>query len=112
MRPLSCAVFPHLGARHPKGYFDTGTNLGIAEEHIYVSVEAVEYLARELGWQGPEQIKESEQAYESLERENALLRDQLADADRFAEAAEYTLGRFGQHVRNKPGRKPKSAQEA
>lgn len=112
MRPLHCAVYPQLGAGHPKGYFDSGNTIGLAEEHIYISVEAVESLARELGWASPETQKAHGAAYEALERENHDLREQVREADKFAESAEYTLGRFGQSVKRKPGPRAKVAQEA
>ena len=113
MRPLHCAVFPQLGAGHAKGYFDTANTIGLTDEHIYVSVEAVESLARELGWYSPEDAAAHGRAFEALERENRELVEQVAEADKFAESAEYTLQRFGSKVQKKPGRpKSKAAQEA
>lgn len=106
-RPNHCAVLPSLGAAHARGYFDTGVDLQGFDNRVYVSVEAVEVMARKLGWVGPETIADHDTQVADLEREVSLLRDQLRDADQFAEAAEYTLSRFGQRVQKKPGRKPR-----
>ena len=113
MRPLHCAIFPHLGARAPRGYVDTGTRIGLDESQVYLSIEGLEQTAlRFLDVVRGDELREATQQIEALKREVADLQEQVREADRFAEAAEYTLGRFGQHVRNKPGRKPKASQEA
>lgn len=113
IRPLHCAIFPHLGARHPKGYVDTGTKIGLDENQVYLSIEGLEQVAlRFLDVVRRDELREAQARIAELERRNLDLQEQVREADRFAEAAEYTLGRFGQHVRNKPGRKPKAAQEA
>ena len=104
--PHHCAVFPHIGSAQPEGYFDTGTNLpgpGIHTHSVYVSVVAVKELARKLSYVSPEELARVHAQVETLARENALLREQLAEADRFAEAAEYTLNKFDSRVRRKPG---------
>ena len=113
INPHRCAVIPFIGnSNSQKGFIDAGHDLPGWDPHVYVSVEAVEEMARLIGWQpaGSLQLKDTEIG--RLERKVAELEEQVREADRFAEAAEYTLGRFGQHVRNKPGRKPKASQEA
>jgi hypothetical protein len=109
IRPMRCAVCPTIGANHSEGFIDTGAEMDACpvEQRVYVSVVAVRELMRTLGWPTPEQHTELVEKCDRLERENISLELQVREADRFAEAAEYTLGRFGQHVRNKPGRKPK-----
>ena len=114
IRPLHCAVLPQLGARHVKGYVDTGSRVGPTEEQVYVSIEALEILSHKfLDVVRRDELKQAQDRITDLEHKLRAAEDELREADKFAEAAEYTLGRFGQHVRNKPGRKPKAtSQEA
>ena len=112
IRPLHCAIYPHLGARHPKGYVDCGTTVGIDDAHVYLSIEGLEQVALKfLDVVRADELREANKRIEDLEHKLHAAQDELREADRFAEAAEYTLGRFGQHVRNKPGRKPKAPAE-
>lgn len=110
IRPHRCAVIPYLGASNASGFIDTGMDLD--REHVYVSFEAVCEMAKMLGWVGPSVAKGQEARIAELEAEIDDLHAQLQEADRFAEAAEYTLGRFGSKVQNKPGRKPKTEKVA
>ena len=113
MRPLHCAIFPHLGARNPRGYIETGSRIGIDDSAVYLSIEGLEQVALKfLDVVRADELREANKRIEDLEHRLHAAQDELREADRFAEAAEYTLGRFGQHVRNKPGRKPKASQEA
>lgn len=112
LRPHHCAAIPFVGnSNAKKGFFDTGQDLPGWDPHVYVSVEAVEEMARLIGWQPAHVGQQNTAVLEEKDREIALLREQLEEADRFAEAAEYTLGRFGEKVRNKPGRKPRREEE-
>lgn len=111
-RPNLCVVLPHLGASHHKGYIDPGNDLTCIDPHPYVSVQAVEEMNKVLGW--PTQQQHAD-AIAELERALARVDDleaQLAEADRFAESVKWTLGRFGEEVRNKPGRPKKKESEA
>lgn len=110
-RPGRCAVFPQIGGNHPRGFFDTGSEMPGFDNHVYVSVVAAESMAQRLGWSSPEDMAEMREQYETLERECARLREEIEDADRFAEAAEYTLNKFNTKVQKKPGRKPGAAKE-
>jgi hypothetical protein len=103
IRPNRCAVIPFIGNHNAKaGFFDTGQDMR-GDDHVYISVEAVEDMARAMGW-GPKDVVLAARV-ERQEKEIADLKVQVAEADRFAEAAEYTLERFGSKVRAKPGRK-------
>lgn len=106
IRPQHCAVFPSLGARHSKGYIDTHVDLD--RERVYISVEAVEQLATLQGWHPPERQAAYDDMLAAKDAEIADLRERLVEADRFAEAAKYTLGKFGQTVQRKPGPRPKA----
>lgn len=89
--PLACAVFPTLGARHPKGYYRTDNVLpgpGIHEHTVYVSVEAVEVLARKEGWFPPGAVVELETQVDVLRSERDQLRDDLAEANRQLDAID------------------------
>jgi hypothetical protein len=113
MRPLHCAIFPHLGARHPKGYVQTGSKIGIDDNAVYLSIEGLEQVALKfLDVVRRDELREVQERVAELERRNLDLQEQVREADRFAEAAEYTLGRFGSKVQKKPGRRPQAPQEA
>ena len=52
IRPHRCAVVPFIGnSNAKKGFIDTGSDLPGWDPHVYVSVEAVEEMARMIGWQ-------------------------------------------------------------
>jgi hypothetical protein len=89
--PLACAVFPTLGARHPKGYYRTDNVLpgpGIHEHTVYVSVEAVEVLARKEGWISPEEHANQRAHIEGLARELEQYKGDLAEAQRHLDAID------------------------
>jgi hypothetical protein len=98
MPPHMCAVFPTLGANHPKGYFDTGNeipDLGPnSVRRYYVSVEGVEQLATRLGWAPPAEHQAAVAEVAALKLEIDRLNDELREADRALEAVD-TLARRG-----------------
>lgn len=52
MRPHRCAAIPFIGnSTAKKGFIDTGQDLRGWDPHVYLSVEAVEQMARMIGWQ-------------------------------------------------------------
>jgi hypothetical protein len=107
MRPHHCAVFPQVaGSTSRRGFFDTGNDFR-ERDHCYVSVEAVEQLASKIGWQPQSAFASLTAKINRQDGELELLRQRLADAEKFREAAEYTLSSLGQKVRNKPGRPKK-----
>lgn len=104
IRPFHCAMWPQLGARHAKGYFDVGTDDPEGWNHSFVSVEFVEQAARELGFASPAEVAELKTVVEQHERTIESLEAEIREADKFAESAEYTLAHFGERIRMKPGR--------
>lgn len=108
LRPHRCAVIPYVGNHNAsKGFFDTGQHLAGWDPHVYISVQAVEHLAGYLGCRAPDlTIQAKLDAKDERIRE---LEEQLAEAQRFQEAAEYTMEKFGTKVRQRPGPKAKTA---
>jgi hypothetical protein len=108
MPPHRCAVIPFKGNSSSRGFIDTGMDLPGWDPHVYVSVEAVEEMARMIGWE-PRHVsaRHAQKTHEAQARISEL-EELLAGHERFREAAEYTLNQFGAQVRNKPGRKPRA----
>lgn len=108
IRPHRCAVIPFIGNSNTKrGFFDTGVDLPGWDPHVYVSVEAVEQMASQVGWQPNQiaagyarQVKDRDQQIGTLEARIAELEQQVS-AVQVLKAAGYTAAR-------KPGRPPKA----
>lgn len=107
IRPNHCAVLPHMGHAHPRGYVDTGVDLHGFDNHIYISVVAVEQLARAAGLPTPGEVADlglelqaSRERIAELEAENQAQAEQLE--------AVAVLKRYGTKVERKPGRPSKS----
>lgn len=104
-------MLPQLGARHAKGYFDTGQDDPELLNHQYVSVEFVELAAQDLGWQSPDTVADTATAIEDLEREVRRLQAEVDDLNRDFEAID-VLESSGYTKRRKPGRPRKEAEHA
>ncbi len=105
-RPHKCAVIPFIGNSNAAGGFiDTGQRLEGWDPHVYISVQAAEEMARFLGWQPAIAETAQLQKLQSRDEEIAALKAEVAELERFRDAAEYTLSTIGQKVRAKPGRK-------
>jgi hypothetical protein len=104
IRPHRCAVLPIMGAHNSRGFIDSGQD-SRADDHIYVSVEAVEQMARFIGWEQSTGRTQAEAKVKAKDERIAELETEVEELERFRDAAEYTLGSFGAKVRNKPGRK-------
>lgn len=110
-RPHVCAVFPHIGGDHPRGYFETGNTLTAIDPKIYVSVVAAEHMARDLGFIDAEThqgvLDELAAARAELEQAEARIGDLEAviDAIDTIESADF-------RARRKAGRKPAAAKAA
>lgn len=109
VRPFRCAVVPYIGNGRGNAFIDTGQDLDL--EHVYISDAGAEAVARMLGWVPPGELRQARAEVEVLKLEVERLQEEVREADRFAEAAEYTLGRFGQKVQRKPGRPKKKVEE-
>jgi hypothetical protein len=112
IRPFQCAMLPTLGARHAKGYYDTGQDDPEGWNHAYVSVEFVELAARAEGFASPAEVARLGQIIAEHERKIEALEAEIREADKFAESAEYTLAHLGERIRKKPGRPRKEAANA
>lgn len=111
IKPHRCAAIPFIGASHPAGFIDTGSELDGFDNHVYVSVAALTEMVKVMGWPTKE---EHTAAIGELERSLARvteLETELEEAERFAESVKWTLGRFGEDVKNKPGRPKKALKE-
>lgn len=109
MRPHRCAAVPFIGnSNAKKGFIDTGTDLAGWDPHVYVSVEAVEEMARMIGWQ-PAHVQQVNAAKASDVR--AELEAAKAEADVLREqlAAVRVLKQTGFVQANPPGRPKKVA---
>lgn len=111
IRPQRCAALPQIGPNHPRGYVDTGSELfGGLDNHVYVSVVAVEEMARLIGWHPRRDVKTLEaQRDQALDRVREL-EEALASAERNLDAADLLADQFT--LRRKPGRPRKEEVEA
>ena len=108
MLPGQCAV--NLSSEDPGGFVDTLLTVPAVDPRVYVSRQAVIDMGRLFGFPEPAEVDELRQANRELSSMVEDLKAQLQEADRYAEAAEYTLtATFGDKtkIRHKPGRKAK-----
>lgn len=93
IRPHRCAVIPFIGSTHAKGFIDTGAEMGVGNfrEHVYVSIVAVEEMARMIRWCSPAERRSLEitrdDALKQLQRMREE-RDELAEFKARIEAFE------------------------
>jgi hypothetical protein len=106
VRPGRCAVLPYIGSTNSQyGFIDTGAEMPGFDNHVYVSVLAVEQMAQMIGWQPPHAIQEV-QAQLDLERTaRAEAEAKAADLERKL-AAVQVLKQAGYTASRKPGRPP------
>lgn len=107
---MHCAVLPQLGHAHARGYVDCGTELRGWDNHIYISVVAIEKLAQTVGLPTPSEVaglglelQEARERIAALEAENAGMSEQLD--------AVAVLKRYGTKAERKPGRPTKKTTE-
>lgn len=108
--PGHCIV--NLSSEDAGGFIDTLLTPAAVDPRVYVSRQAVIDMGRLFGFPTPEETQALSEALESATKHVDQLEAELAEADRYAEAAEYTLkATFGsdQKIRAKPGRKAKVA---
>lgn len=106
--PGHCIV--NLSHEDHGGYVDIGPRQ-LVDPRVYVSRQAVIDMGRLFRFPTPEEHEEAVAAIESLTKKAEHLAQELAEADKYAEAAEYTLkATFGDDtkIRQKPGRKVKN----
>lgn len=112
MEPGHCIV--NLSHEDTGGFVDTCLSVPTVDPRIYVSRQAVIDMGRLFGFMDPIEADVLSDALETATKRIDHLEGQLAEADRYAEAAEYTLkASFGNDtkIRNKPGRKPQGAKD-
>jgi hypothetical protein len=110
-RPHRCAAIPFIGNSNAKrGFVDTGQRLPGWDPHVYVSLEAVEEMARMIGWQPAhidqrqrDHVKALEAKVARAEAEN----EQLTERLNAVRVLKNRNGRFEQV--NPPGRPRKVA---
>jgi hypothetical protein len=106
--PGHCIV--NHSSEDPGGFIDLGQS-ALIDPRIYLSRQAVIDAGRMFGFPTPEEHDDLIATVEKLSRLVEDLEAQLAEADKYAEAAEYTLrATFGDDtkIRQKPGRKAKA----
>lgn len=106
--PHRCAVVPYIGnSNTQRGFIDTGMDLPGWDPHVYVSVDAVEQMARLVGWEPRSVAVRQAARVEVLEGRIAELEAELAESGRTLEAVQ-VLKAAGYSAQRKPGR-PKKA---
>jgi hypothetical protein len=110
--PHRCAAIPFIGNSSAKrGYIDTGQRINGWDPHIYISVEAVEEMARMIGWQ-PAHVQKGHAA-KVAELEDRLARSEATKTDlERAFMAIDVLASRDFVARKKPGRPPNEKQVA
>jgi len=110
IRPNKCVVYPHIGHDHAKGYIDTGMDMLGVEPHAYISIQAVEDIAKQLGYLLPAdheimcaELVEANGKIIELERE-------LNEASNVLDAID-AIESVGFRARKKPGRKPRVSKD-
>jgi hypothetical protein len=100
-------VIPFVGnSNAKKGFIDTGTDLSGWDPHVYVSVEAVEEMARMIGWQ-PAHVQQGTKERAAVVQ--ADLESARAEVEALTEqlAAVRVLKNSGFAQANPPGRPKK-----
>lgn len=105
IRPSRCAVFPQIAGNHPQGFFDCGELPGF-DNRVYVSIVAVEEMARKRGWCSPDEQAELAAERNALEERLQQLEAELMEADKFQHAVDVLESRDFR-ARKKPGRPKK-----
>jgi hypothetical protein len=87
LAPHRCAAVPFLGSSSSqKGFIDTGTDMNGWDQRVYVSVEAVEQMARIIDWQPPAAVAPLVELTQVQAQRIAQLEEQLAEANQVADA--------------------------
>lgn len=103
--PARCAVIPFIGSNHERGYVDTGSEVppSAIDQHVYVSVVAVEEMARLIGWSPAADLEALRVELDAAAAEVLRLEAELAEADQLVRAID-TLESADFRARKKPGR--------
>jgi len=110
IRPQKCVFYPQIGNTHPKGYIDTGMDMLGVDPHAYISIQAVEDIARELKYLTPADHEAlSRQLVEANEKIMAL-EQELNEASNVLDAID-AIESVGFRARKKPGRKARVSKD-
>ncbi len=110
--PSRCAVIPFLGATYDGGFVDTGSEMaaGARDQHVYVSVAAVEQMAALIGWTPPADVGQLRADLDEAAAAVLRLEGELAEADQLVRAID-TLESADFRARKKTGRPRKTESE-
>jgi hypothetical protein len=107
--PHRCAVVPFIGNSSAKrGFVDTGMDLPGRDPHVYVSVDAVEQMARMVGWQPAFVLDDFRRQIADLKGELEALKAIVAQRDEQLDAVK-VLKNAGFAQQGVPGRPRKAA---
>lgn len=112
IRPHRCAVLPFVGnSNTSRGFIDTGSELDGWDNHVYISVDAVEEMARLLGWVPPHVLKAMEAKADSTQADLTDAISEIKELELELDAVQ-TLKAKGWGPATKPARKLKEAEAA
>lgn len=106
--PQRCAFIPYIGAHSPRGFFQADFELP-GGDTPYVSVVALEEMAREIGWYPPGEQQAYDRVLAVKDTEIRGLREQLEAAEQKL-AAVQVLKEAGYTAGRKPGRPRKTTE--
>jgi hypothetical protein len=84
--PHRCAAVPFISHNAQKGFIDTGSELDGRDQHVYISVEAVEQMAQIIDWSPPAAVVALQELCGLQVQRIAQLEEQLAEANQVADA--------------------------
>lgn len=113
IKPMRCAALPQIGSTHDRGFIDTGSEMpGLGDQwdnHIYVSVVAVEEMSRLIGGGTPGDLAERDARIAELEARVTDLEGELERAEAILDSID-ALESADFRARRKTGR-PKTKTE-
>lgn len=112
IRPQRCAVLPYIGSSNSqKGFIDTGAELPGFDNHVYISVIAVEQMAAMVGWHPASTLHAVQADRDKLAEKVAGLEADLAAASERLRAVQ-VLKQAGYQQAKRPGRPRKETSNA
>lgn len=84
--PHRCAAVPFIGHTSSKGFIDTGSEMNGWDQHVYISVDAVEQMAQIIDWSPPSAVHALQELAQVQAQRIAQLEQQLAEANEVADA--------------------------
>jgi hypothetical protein len=84
--PHRCAAVPFIGHTSTKGFIDTGSEMSGFDQHVYISVDAVEQMAAIIDWSPPAAVAALQELCALQLRRIEQLEEQLVEANQVADA--------------------------